>query len=170
MAMVGLFWITADAVYVGAPPGTEGRGVRLTGQGVEAVWADGADGADGARTWTWAELRAATVEGAPVRSASRRRLSLAVETVLTAALGGAGEPPQMILRLETPEGAEELSVHSAAAGAYVEEEFALSQDLLARFVDGTASPLTLAEWGRDGDGTTPKPPTRQTLLREWAGT
>ncbi|MFI2371925.1 hypothetical protein [Streptomyces sp. NPDC018833] len=166
--MVGLFWITADAVYVGAPPGTEGRGVRLTGQGVEAV-RGGADGTGG-RTWTWAELRSATVEGAPVRSASRRRLSLAVDTVLTVALGGAIEPPQMILRLETAEGAEELRVHSAAAAAYVEEEFILSQDLLARFVDGTASPVTLAEWGRVADGTTPKPPARQALLREWTGT
>ncbi|MDN3297736.1 hypothetical protein QWM81_27605 [Streptomyces ficellus] len=164
MAMVGLFWITAEAVYVGAPPGTEGRGVRLTGEGVEAA------GPDGSRTWTWAELRSATVEGAPVSSASRRRLSLAVETVLTAALGGTGEPPEMIVRLDTADGVVELPVHSAAAGAYEPEEAALSQELLARFADGTASPLTLMEWGRNADGSTPKPAERQALLREWAGT
>ncbi|MDQ1009475.1 hypothetical protein QFZ82_003960 [Streptomyces sp. V4I23] len=161
--MVGLFWITEDAVHVGAPPGTEGRGVRLTEQGMEAA------AAGGHRAWTWAELRSATVEGAPVRSASRRRLALAVETVLTAALGGAGEPPEMLLRLETAHGAEELAVHSAAAGAYVEEEFALSQDLLARFVDGTASPRTLTAWGRVAGGTTPKPTERLALLRKWTG-
>lgn len=161
--MVGLFWITADAVHLGAPPGTEGRGVRLTEKGVEA----GAAG--GHRVWTWEELRSATVEGAPVRSASRRRLALAVEIVLTAALGGTGEPPAMLLRLETASGTEELAVHAAAAGAYDKEEFALSQDLLARFVDGGASPRTLTAWARVADGTTPKSPERQALLRKWTG-
>ncbi|MER7479033.1 hypothetical protein ABTX60_15520 [Streptomyces sp. NPDC126510] len=163
MAMVGLFWITADAVYVGAPPGTEGRGVRLTEKGVEA----GAAGDH--RVWTWEELRSATVEGAPVRSASRRRLALAVEVVLTAALGGTGEPPEMLLRLETASDAQELAVHSAAAGAYDKEEVALSQDLLARFVDGDASPRTLMAWCRDTGDTTPKSPERQALLRNWTG-
>ncbi|MGA4944065.1 hypothetical protein [Streptomyces cinereoruber] len=161
--MVGLFWITADAVYVGAPPGTEGRGVRLTEQGVEAREAGDH------RTWTWEELRSATVEGAPVRGVSRRRLALAVEAVLTAALGGVCEPPEMLLRLETASGTEELSVHSAAAGAYDEEEFTLSQDLLARFVDGDASPRTLTRWAGGAGDTTPKPPERRALLRKWTG-
>ncbi|MFF9503446.1 hypothetical protein [Streptomyces sp. NPDC014656] len=163
MAMVGLFWITADAVYVGAPPGTEGRGARLTEKGVEA----GAAGDH--RTWTWEELRSASVEGAPVRGASRRRLALAVEAVLTAALGGTGEPPEMLLRLETASGSEELPVHSAAAGAYDEEEFTLSQNLLARFVDGEASPRTLTAWGAIAGDTSPKRPERQALLRKWTG-
>ncbi|MEU1005676.1 hypothetical protein [Streptomyces tibetensis] len=163
MAMVGLFWITADAVYVGAPPGTEGRAVRLTEKGVEA----GVAGDH--RVWTWEDLRSATVEGAPVHGAARRRLALAVEIVLTAALGGTGEPRQMLLRLETASGAEELAVHSAAAGAYDKEEFALSQALLARFVDGSASPRTLTEWGRVAGDTTPKSPERQALLRNWTG-
>ena len=69
--MVGLFWITTDEVYVGAPPGTDALGVRLTEKGVET------DGAGDHRTWAWEDLRSATVEGALVRSASRRRLALA---------------------------------------------------------------------------------------------
>jgi hypothetical protein len=75
----------------------------------------------------------------------------------------------MLVRLETADGAEELAVHAAAAGAYDEEEFALSQDLLARFVDGTASPRTLTAWGRVAGGATPKPPERLALLRKWTG-
>ncbi|MFF8844976.1 hypothetical protein ACF08N_20030 [Streptomyces sp. NPDC015127] len=100
---------------------------------------------------------------------SRRRLALAVETVLTPALGGTGESPEMLLRLETAEGAEGLAVHSAAAGAYGEGESALSQDLLARFVDGAASPRTVTARGRVAGGTTPKPSERLALLRKWTG-
>ncbi|MFF5039643.1 hypothetical protein [Streptomyces nigra] len=161
MTMVGLFWITTDEVYVGAPPGTDALGVRLTEKGVET------DGAGDHRTWAWEDLRSATVEGALVRSASRRRLALAVEVVLTAAMGGTGDPEPMLLRLETATGAEELGVYAAAAGAYEQLEFDLSQRLLARFVDGGASPRTLMEWRRGAGDPAPKPAERQALLRKW---
>ena len=158
--MVGLFWITADAVHVGAPPGIAGQGARLTEKGVEHP--------DGDRLWTWEDLDSASVEAAPVRSTLRRRLALAAEFVLTAGLGGAGEPPAMLLCLETPSSREELPVQ-AATSAYDEEEFTRSQSLLTLFVTGTASPRTLMTWAQSADGTTPKSPERRALLREWTG-
>ncbi|MFD7393064.1 hypothetical protein ACFV46_31840 [Streptomyces sp. NPDC059852] len=163
MTMVGLFWITTDEVYVGAPPGTDGLGARLTEKGVEA------DGAGVHRTWAWEQLRSATVEGALVRSASRRRLTLAMEVVLTAAMGGTAEPEPMLLRLETVTGVEELTVYASAAGAYEQEEFDLSQRLLARFVEGAESPRTLMAWSGEAGDTNLKPSERRALLRKWTG-
>ncbi|MFF1443531.1 hypothetical protein [Streptomyces sp. NPDC058295] len=77
-------------------------------------------------------------------------------------------PTAMTLRLETDNGPEEVRVYSAAAGGYGAEEAALSQDLLARFVAGTADLRTLEAWGREhGQESTPKPHARETLLHTW---
>ncbi|WP_404955336.1 hypothetical protein [Streptomyces sp. 147326] len=164
MAMVGLFWVTPDAVYVGSPPSAIGGCVRLTGDGLEAV------DPDGSRTWTWEELRSAVVEDVPVEGPSGRAVKL-LGSVLSAALDAfRGEgPPEMTLRLETENGPEEVTAPAAVAG-YGAGETALSQDLLARFVAGTADPRTLEAWGRDhAQEGTPKPPVRESLLRTWAG-
>ncbi|MDX3540998.1 hypothetical protein PV721_43345 [Streptomyces sp. MB09-01] len=164
MAMVGLFWVTPDAVYVGSPPSAIGGCVRLTGDGLQAV------DPDGSRAWTWEELRSAVVEDVPVDGPSGRAAKL-LGSVLSAAVDAfLGEgPPEMTLRLETENGPERVTVHAAVAG-YGAEETALSQDLLARFVARTADPRTLEAWGREhAPQGTPKPPARESLLRTWAG-
>ncbi|MFD9408128.1 hypothetical protein ACFWBN_14075 [Streptomyces sp. NPDC059989] len=163
MAMVGLFWITPDAVYVGSPPTAIGSCVRLTAGGLEAV------DPDGSRTWTWEGLRSAVVDDVPAESPSGRASKL-LGSVVSAALGAfLGEgPPEMTLRLETADGPQEVTVYAAASGGYGAEEAALSQDLLARFVAGTADPRTMEAWGREhGPEGTPKRHVREALLRTW---
>ncbi|MEU9304697.1 hypothetical protein [Streptomyces sp. NPDC048269] len=164
MAMVGLFWVTPDAVYVGSPPTAIGSCVRLTAEGLEA------EDPDGSRAWTWEGLRSAVVEDVPAESPSGRATKF-FGSMISAAFGAfLGEgPPEMTLRLETEAGPEAVTVHSAAAGGYGAEEAALSQDLLARFVAGTADPRTLEEWGREHSREgTPKPREREAVLRTWA--
>ncbi|MER6446756.1 hypothetical protein DEJ51_32145 [Streptomyces venezuelae] len=164
-AMVGLFWVTPDAVYVGSPPNAIGIGVRLTAEGLEAT-----DPAS-PRTWTWAELRSAVVEDVP-RHDPVGRATKALGAMISAAIGSdyLGEgPPEMKLRLETEEGTHEVTVHSAAAGGYSAGETRLSQELLDRFVAGTAHPRAVEEWGREHavEGT-PDPRAREVLLHAWA--
>ncbi|MFJ6048675.1 hypothetical protein [Streptomyces sp. NPDC092307] len=164
-AMVGLFWVTSDAVYVGSPPNPVGIGVRLTADGVEAM------DPDSPRTWTWAELRSAVVEDAPKHNPVGRAAKI-LGSMVSAAIGAEnlGEgPPEMRLRLETEEDTQEVIVHAAAAGGYTAEEARLSRDLLDRFVAGSGSPLTLAAWGREhaAEGT-PEPRAREALLHTWA--
>ncbi|MFJ7154299.1 hypothetical protein ACIQUQ_05120 [Streptomyces sp. NPDC101118] len=166
MAMVGLFWITEDAVYVGSPPAVDGQCVRLTSEGVVA------EDPYGTRTWAWEELRAASVVDVPVKGTARR-LGQAFE-VLLAAVGGSGdEPAEMSLRLTATDPevdvTEEVSVHAAVSGGYPTDEVELSQSLLARFVAGEADPGALTAWARgDGHHGTPKARQRQALLRSWA--
>ncbi|MEU9165790.1 hypothetical protein AB0D29_36645 [Streptomyces sp. NPDC048424] len=164
MAMVGLFWITEDSVYVGSPPSAEGHCVRLTSEGVQAR------SPEGIRAWPWAILRSAGVEAVPVEGDTRgggRFLVAVLEAVVTLASGyGGEEPPQMFVVLETADGTEEVQV-SAATKGYTSREIALSRHLLARFREGTADPGTLTAWSREHRGGTPKPPEREALLREW---
>ncbi|WP_327381271.1 hypothetical protein [Streptomyces sp. NBC_01207] len=163
-AMVGLFWVTPDAVYVGSPPNAVGVGVRLTAGGLEAM------DPDSPRAWTWAELRSAVVEDVPGHNPVGRATK-ALGAMISAAIGtdylGEG-PPEMTLRLETEEGAQEVIVHAAAAG-YPAEEARLSQDLLDRFVAGTADPRAVEAWGREHalEGI-PEPRAREALLHAWA--
>ncbi|MFD9213867.1 hypothetical protein ACFVY9_12280 [Streptomyces sp. NPDC059544] len=166
MAMVGLFWITEDSVYVGSPPAVDGRCVRLDAEGVQAI------DEDGAHAWRWTELRSATVEAVPVRGTAGRGMGAAVgraiEALLTAGIGLGSGPPEMTLCLATADGTEEVPVHCAAAGGYGSEEIALSRSLLARLVAGTADLGAVEAWGRSNGGHgTPKPPVREALLRGW---
>ncbi|AQT70754.1 hypothetical protein B1K54_02560 [Streptomyces sp. fd1-xmd] len=164
MAMVGLFWVTEDAVYVGSPPTAIGGCVRLTADGVEAV------DPDGSRAWTWAELRSAAVEDVPTAGTPGRVSRLLGSMVAAAAGAFLGEgPPEMRLRLETESGVQEVTVYAAAAGGYEAQEAALSRELLARFVAGTADPRAPAAWGREhaSEGT-PEPAVREALLKAWA--
>ncbi|WP_327266081.1 hypothetical protein OG444_36115 [Streptomyces sp. NBC_01232] len=165
-AMVGLFWVTPDAVYVGSPPNAIGVCVRLTADGLEAA------DPDGSLTWTWQGVRSAVVEDAPSESRTSRASKL-LGSVVSAAIGGlTGEgPPEMTLRLDTADGSQRLTVYSAAAGGYIDEEVRLSQELLDRFVAGTADPRAPGAWGRvhAGEGT-PEPRAREALLRAWAQT
>ncbi|MGR4880665.1 hypothetical protein ACIPUC_14790 [Streptomyces sp. LARHCF249] len=164
MAMVGLFWITEDSVYVGSPPSAEGHCVRITSEGVQAR------DPDGVRAWPWPILRSAGVEAAPVGGGSRgagRFLAAVLEAVVTLGSSyGGEEPPQMFLVLETEDGTEEVQVPAATRG-YTSREIALSQHLLACFREGTADPRILTAWSRDHGGDPPKPPEREALLQEW---
>ncbi|MEU6708452.1 hypothetical protein [Streptomyces wuyuanensis] len=166
MAMVGLFWITEDAVYVGSPPTVDGRCVRIDAEGVQSV------DEDGTHAWPWTELRSATVEAVPVRGTAGRRmgaaLGRAIEALLTAGADLGSEPPEMTLCLATADGTEEVPVHCAAAGGYGSEEIALSRSLLAGLVAGTADLAAVESWGRsNGSLGTPRPPVREALLRDW---
>ncbi|WP_374771909.1 hypothetical protein OG756_40315 [Streptomyces sp. NBC_01310] len=165
MAMVGLFWITPDAVYVGSPPTAIGVGVRLTADGLEAL------DPEGSRAWTWQGLRSVVVEDVPTATPAGRATKL-LGSVVSAAIETfiAQGPPEMTLRLETEYGPEQVTVYAATAG-YDAREAALSQDLLARFVAGTADARVLEAWGREhGPQGTPKPPAREALLRTWTQT
>lgn len=164
MAMVGLFSITADAAYVGSPPTAIGGCVRMTTEGLEAL------DPDGNRAWTWGELRSATVVDVPTAETSGRALRLLGSMVSAAAGAFLGErPPEMRLLLETEAGPEEVTVYAAAAGGYGAQEVALSQDLLARFVEGTADTRALGAWGREyAQEGTPRRAAREALLRDWA--
>ncbi|MET7498098.1 hypothetical protein [Streptomyces sp900116325] len=163
MAMVGLFWVSEDAVHLGAPPGESAPGVRLATEGLDAV---------GPRsgTWKWADLGSVTVVGAPVRATPGRQLSMTLDVVLGAmGLGGPEGPAEMTVRVQASDGAAELLVHSAAAGAYTPGEVELSHQVLDRFVAGTLSPAVLSAWGRaHGSGKTPRPAEREALLQQWA--
>ncbi|MFJ9768250.1 hypothetical protein ACIRUY_31035 [Streptomyces erythrochromogenes] len=164
MVMVGLFWVTADAVYVGSPPTAIGDCVRLTSDGLEAV------DRDDSRAWTWAELRSAVVEDVPTAGTAGRVSRLLGSMVSAAAGAFIGEgPPEMRLRLETGAGPQEATVYAAAAGGYEAHEAELSQDLLARLVAGTADPGATGAWGREParEGT-PEPDVRKALLQTWA--
>ncbi|MFE4647521.1 hypothetical protein [Streptomyces sp. NPDC056707] len=163
MAMVGLFWVSEDAVHLGAPPGESAPGVRLAAEGLDAVGC-------GSGTWKWAELSSVTVIGAPVRATPGRQLSMTLDVVLGAmGLGGPEGPAEMTVRVQASDGVAELLVHSAAAGAYTPREIELSHQVMDRFVAETLSPAALSAWGRaHGAGKTPRPAEREALLQQWA--
>ncbi|MER5403709.1 hypothetical protein [Streptomyces sp. NPDC002769] len=163
VAMIGLFWITEESVYVGAEPAGNGRGVRLTPEGLEAV------GTDQKGFWAWRDVRAVTVHDAQVRSSTRWLVNSVMDTVLDVATGGGEAPPAFELHVRTDKEKAELTVYTAAVGGYVQSEYELSLDLLNRFVDGTADVARLLEWGSvEGDGVTPWRAAREALLRSWA--
>ncbi|MHC0430636.1 hypothetical protein ACX6XY_10650 [Streptomyces sp. O3] len=160
--MVGLFWITGDAVYLGAPPDLLGRAVLVTDAGLDSVGHEQVGG------WPWAEVRGVAVRDVPLRSAVRRRLSLAGTLLLSAVFGGIDEPPAMTVCVDTADGGRELTVASAAAAGYGRAEITLSHTLLDRFADGSACPSRLADWARTHPAGTPGRARREALLRQWA--
>jgi hypothetical protein len=164
MAMVGLFWITEDSVYLGAEPAGAASGVRLTEDGVEAL------GTAHGTPWTWREVRRIDVRDVPVRSSARRLASMAFDTLATAVSGLGEQPPAYTVCVETVDDTAEVSVFSAVAGGiYTPDEYELSRTLLDRLVDGHASVADLLAWRRDqeADGTPPRE-EREALLRKWA--
>ncbi|WP_330310213.1 MULTISPECIES: hypothetical protein [unclassified Streptomyces] len=164
--MIGLFWITEESVHLGAEPEGQGRGVRLTPEGLKAV------GADQRGSWAWADVRAVDVHHVQVRASTGWLMHSVADTVLDlgAGIGEAPPPFELHVRTATDETAE-LTVHCAVPGGYVQSEYELSLELLHRFVDGTADVARLLEWGRaEGGGTTPWRPAREALLRSWATT
>ncbi|MGW7078787.1 hypothetical protein ACWGH2_17060 [Streptomyces sp. NPDC054871] len=177
MAMVGLFWIAEGDVYVGAKPSGLAAGVRLTPEGVVAL------GDKQSAFYPWDEVRALTVEDAPVKSLKgqgvvalktlKRQVVTLVDLALTVGLGGADEAPLMTVRLQSPSGETELAAYIAATAAgYSRTEYDLSRELLTRLTDGAATMNTtlarMAEWGRAHEGGSPRASEREALLRSWA--
>ncbi len=165
MAMVGLFWITDDSVYVGAEPVGTAPGVRLTTDGVETL------GLGRGESWKWSEVRAIDVRDVAVRSAARRLVSLAFDALVAAVTGDGEQPPAYTVRVDSADGTTEVSVLSAVAGEiYTPVEYALSRTLLARLADGGTTVGELLAWRRDRtDGRTPPRAEREALLRKWTG-
>ncbi len=165
MAMVGLFWIGEDSVYVGAEPVGAASGVRLTEAGVETL------GAGRGRFWAWDEVVRIRTDGVPVRSGARRMASMAFDAVLVAVTGYGELPPAFLLELVTAEETVEVTVQAAVAGGFYQpSEYELSTALLERLADGAAEVGDLLAWGRDhaAEGTPPRE-EREALLRKWAG-
>jgi hypothetical protein len=164
MAMVGLFWISEDAVHVGAEPVGTASGVRLTRTGVEAV------GLGHGTSWTWQEVRRLDVRDVAVRSSVRRLAAVAWDSVTVLLSGGGELPPAFTVDVGTADGTTEVSVLAPVAGGiYTPDEYGLSRTLLARLTDGTADVAELLAWRREQpDGTTPRREEREALLRKWA--
>ncbi|GGY97802.1 hypothetical protein [Streptomyces poonensis] len=165
MAMVGLFWITDDSVYVGAEPVGTASGVRLSADGVEAL------GIDHGRSWSWSEVRSIDVRDVAVRSTARRFATLAFDSLVVAVTGDGELPPAYTVAVETADGVVEVSVVSAVVGGiYTPDEYALSRTLLARLADGGTPVDVLLAWRRDHvDHGTPPREEREALLRKWIG-
>jgi hypothetical protein len=165
MAMVGLFWIGEDSVYVGAEPEGAASGVRLSEDGVEAL------GAGRSRFWTWDEVVRIETRDVPVRSGARRLASMAFDTAL-AVVSGFGElPPAFSVEVATAEETVQVDAHVAVTGGiYPSSEYELSVSLLQRLVEGSTEIGDLLAWGRDhaAEGTPPRE-EREALLRKWAG-
>ncbi|MFD7702789.1 hypothetical protein [Streptomyces caelestis] len=165
MAMVGLFWITEDCVYVGAEPVGAATGVRLTEDGVEAL------GLGQGRSWSWSQVRRIEVRDVAMRSAARRLVSMAFDNLVVAVTGDGELPPSYTVRVDATDGLVEVSVASAVAGGiYTPTEYELSCALLTRLVDGGTAVGELLAWRRaHAARTTPSREEREALLRKWTG-
>jgi hypothetical protein len=166
MAMIGLFWITEDCMYVGAEPAGTASAVRLTEHGVEAL------GINHGISWSWSEVGQVEVRDVAVRSTARRLASVALDSLLVAVTGDGELPPAYTVRVQPVDGdAVDVSVLSAVAGGiYTPDEYVLSRTLLERLTDGRTPVADLLAWGRDhaGEGTPPLE-EREALLRKWIG-
>ncbi|MGW7410435.1 hypothetical protein ACWGI9_43375 [Streptomyces sp. NPDC054833] len=166
MAMVGLFWITEDCVYVGTEPVGTASAVRLTEHGVEAL------GVDHGRSWSWSEVRRIEVRDVAVRSAARRFASVAFDSLVVLVTGDGVLPPAYTVRVETvADDTVDVSVFSAVTGGiYTPEEYDLSRTLLERLTDGRTPLTDLLAWRRDHPAeSTPPREEREALLRKWTG-
>ncbi|MGW5639634.1 hypothetical protein [Streptomyces sp. NPDC003832] len=164
MAMVGLFWITEDSVYVGAEPAGTASGVRLSKDGVEAL------GIEHGTRWGWEEVRRIEVADVAVRPPARRWASQTFDAVATALTGMGDQPPAFTVRISTAAGTVEVTAHTAVAGGiYGPVEYELSRTLLNRLVDGRADLDELLLWRRDRDGdANPGREEREALMLGWS--
>ncbi|WP_405924632.1 hypothetical protein [Streptomyces sp. NBC_00035] len=165
MAMVGLFWITEDAVYLGAEPIGTASGVRLTEDGVETL------GMGNGASWSWEQIRRIEVRDLAERSAGRRLVSMAIDSLVVLVTGDGVLPPAFTVHLETVAESVDVSALAAVAGAiYPQPEIELSRTLLERLADGGAAVGDLLAWRREQpDDSTPRREEREALLRKWAG-
>ncbi|MFH8975058.1 hypothetical protein [Streptomyces sp. NPDC017890] len=164
MAMVGLFWITEDAVYVGAEPTGTASGVRLTKDGVETL------GLGQGRFWAWDDVRGLDVQDVAVRSTARRLASMAFDSVYAMVTGDGELPPAFTVRVETEgDGTVEATALAAAPGGiHTPDEYDLSRTLLTRLTSGATPVDELLTWRRDEpEDVAPTRDQRLALLRRW---
>ncbi|AQS68562.1 hypothetical protein [Streptomyces pactum] len=167
MAMVGLFWITEDCVYVGAEPTGTASGVRLTKDGVETL------GLGQGRFWAWDEVRGIDVRDVAVRSAARRLASMAFDSLVVLVTGDGEHPPAFTVRVETEhDGPVETDVLAAVPGGiHTPDEYDLSRALLTRLAAGATPVEDLLTWRRDEpEDVAPTRDERLALLRQWTTT
>ncbi|MDT0613271.1 hypothetical protein [Streptomyces lancefieldiae] len=167
MAMVGLFWITEDCVYVGAEPTGTAPGVRLTKDGVETL------GLGQGRVWDWDEVRGIDVADVAVRSAARRLASMAFDSVYAMVTGEGEHPPAFTVRVDTTtDGTVEATVLAAVPGGiHAPDEYDLSRTLLTRLATGATPVEDLLTWRRDrAENASQARDERLALLRRWTTT
>ncbi|MGW7384725.1 hypothetical protein [Streptomyces sp. NPDC054794] len=138
--VVGLFWVAADGVHLGAPATTPAPTLVLQPSGPRLTGPD-------PRTWTWSEIADLQVTEVPVRSALNRWASRAASVAAAAMdVWVPGDPERMTVSVTTPDGCFRTSVHSGAAVAYSPREVDLSRQLIDRFVRGGATPALMTQW------------------------
>ncbi|MET8101875.1 hypothetical protein ABZV29_36340 [Streptomyces sp. NPDC005236] len=134
---VGLFWVSADGVYVGAPATAPAPCVVLKTSGPRVSGPH-------ERDWAWSEIAGLEVT---VRSTLQRWTTHAA-TFAAAALDAwvPSSPTEMAVSITAPEGTVLTPVYSSAAVAYSGREVDLSRRLISRFTQGTATPTAMTEW------------------------
>ncbi|WP_458244338.1 hypothetical protein [Streptomyces sp. MAI_2237] len=139
-ATVGLFWVSADGVYVGAPAAAPAPNVVLTAEGPQVTGPH-------QRQWAWADLVGLEITDVPVRSAPQQWATHAASFV-AAALDAwvPSSPTEMTVSVVASDGTYRTPVYSSAAVAYSPREAALSCRLISHFTRGTATPAVMAEW------------------------
>jgi hypothetical protein len=137
---VGLFWVAADGVYLGAPATAPASNVVLTASGIHVTGRQ-------PRDWAWSDIAGLQVTEVPTRSTLQRWATNAASFV-AAALDAwvPGSPTEMTVSITTSDGTHRTPVYSSAAVAYSPREAALSHELIGRFTHGTATPVLLTEW------------------------
>ncbi|WP_121748129.1 hypothetical protein [Streptomyces sp. E2N166] len=165
MAVVGLFWITEDCVYVGAEPTGTAPGVRLTKDGVETLGSD-----QGGRFWSWDLVGGIDVQDVAVRSTARRLASMAFDSLVVLVTGDGEQPPAFTVRVETENDGpiEATALAAAPGGIHTPDEHALSRTRLAT---GATPVENLLTWRRDEpEDVAPTRDEQLALLRHWTTT
>jgi hypothetical protein len=137
---VGLFWVTADGAYVGAPSAAPAPRVVLRVSGPRVTGPH-------ERDWAWSEIEGLEVTEVPVRSRAQRWATHAA-SFAAAALDAwvPSSPTEMTVSITAPDRTVLTPVYSSAAVAYSGREVDLSRQLIGRFTRGTASPTVMTEW------------------------
>lgn len=139
-ATVGLFWVSADGVSVGAPATAPAPNVVLTAEGPQVTGPH-------PRQWVWADLLGLEITEVPARSAPQRWATHAASFV-AAALDAwvPSSPTEMTVSVVASDGTYRTPAYSSAAVAYSPREVALSRRLISHFIQGTATPAVMTEW------------------------
>jgi hypothetical protein len=161
---VGLFWVSADGVYVGAPATAPAPDVVLTAAGPRVTGPQ-------PREWIWSDLVGLEITEVPTRSAPQRWAIHAASFVAAALdVWVPSSPAEMTLCVITSDGTYRTPVHSSAAVAYSPREVALSRRLISHFIQGTATPAVMTEWWeRTRPSKVLRSREREAVLELWLG-
>ncbi|MGW2743168.1 hypothetical protein [Streptomyces sp. NPDC001450] len=137
---VGLFWVTADSVYLGAPATAPAPNVVLRASGLHVTGPH-------PREWSWSDIVGLEVTEVPTRSTLQRWATNAA-SFAAAALDAwvPGSPTEMTVSITTPDNTLQTPVYSSAAVAYSPREADLSHQLIGHFTEGAATPAVMTEW------------------------